>query len=291
MALDRALGAHVQYDQVTAPAVARAKPDAVALERTIGHSFADRELLARALTHMSAAGGAYARSYQRLEFLGDRVLGLAIADMLFSAYSKASEGDLSRRMSELVRKETCAEVAAEWGLGAHLKLGGGEAQSGMRRNRSVLADLCEAVIGAVFVDGGYGAARGVVERAFAARLKALHKPPTNPKATLQEWALGRRLGTPVYAQVEQIGPDHAPQFRIAVTVEGLETATGQGPSKRAAEQDAAQTLLVRESIWTVEDTLPAAALAAGEEPAAPPPRHIDAAAAVADERAHVDAGR
>jgi len=267
----------------------RHKPDLVALERRIGHGFRDRELLTRALTHMSAAGGAYAKSYQRLEFLGDRVLGLAISDMLFAAFPKASEGDLSRRMSELVRKETCADVAAAWELGAHLKLGGGEAHSGMRRNRSVLADLCEAVIGAVFLDAGYPAARAVVERGFGARLTAPSKPPTNPKASLQEWTLGRRLGTPVYEQVEQIGPDHAPHFRIAVTVEGLAGAVGQGSSKRAAEQDAAQALLLREGIWAPDEKIPAEGLAEPDELAPMQPGSIEAVEAPAPEGIHVGA--
>lgn len=267
--------------------MARHKPDLSALERRIGHGFADRELLARALTHMSAAGGAYAKSYQRLEFLGDRVLGLAISDMLFVAYPKGSEGDLSRRMSELVRKETCADVAEGWDLGAHLKLGGGEAHSGMRRNRSVLADLCEAVIGAVFLDAGYPAARSVVERGFGARMKASRKPPTNPKASLQEWTLGRGLGTPVYQQIEQFGPDHAPQFRIAVGVEGLAGATGQGSSKRAAEQDAARALLLREGIWSPDAEIAAEALAEPDGPLHAQQGGVEAPAA---EGVHVHAG-
>jgi ribonuclease III len=231
----------------------RRKPDIAVLEAKIGHGFADPELLAQALTHVSAAGGAYAKSYQRLEFLGDRVLGLAVADMLYATFPKASEGDLSRRLSELVRKETCADVAASWGIGPYLRLGGGEVQSGVRKNRSVLADACEAVLGAVFLDGGYPAARGVVERAFSERMKAFQKPPSNPKAALQEWTLGRGLGTPLYETVEQFGPHHAPRFRIAVRIEGFEAAMGQGSSKRAAEQDAAQNLLVREEIWTAAD--------------------------------------
>jgi ribonuclease-3 len=119
----------------------------------------------------------------------------------------------------------------------------------VRKNRSVLADACEALIGAVFVDAGYPAARAVVENALSERMKAFRKPPSNPKAVLQEWALARGLGVPAYTVVEQFGPDHAPRFRISVSVEGSEPATGQGTSKRAAEQDAAQNLLVREGIW------------------------------------------
>ncbi len=229
--------------------MARHKPDLAELEARIGHTFSDRMLLIQALTHMSAAGGAGAKSYQRLEFLGDRVLGLAVAEMLYGAFPQGSEGELSRRLSELVRKETCAEVAENWGAGAFVKLGGGE-KSGIRQNRSVLADVCEAVIAAVFLDAGYAAARRVVETHFSARMHIYSKPPSNPKAALQEWALARGLPTPTYEVVEQVGPHHAPEFRIAVTVAGLESATGLGSSKRAAEQDAAENLLVREGIWS-----------------------------------------
>jgi ribonuclease-3 len=239
---------------------------------------------------MSAAGGAYAKSYQRLEFLGDRVLGLAISDMLLAAYPKASEGDLSRRMSELVRKETCADVAEGWDLGAHLKLGSGEAHSGMRRNRSVLADLCEAVIGAVFLDAGYPGARAVVERGFGARMKASRKPPTNPKASLQEWTLGRGLGTPVYDQVEQTGPDHAPQFRITVAVEGLASAAGQGSSKRAAEQDAARALLVREGMWSTDAEIAADAAALPDDPVQTQQSPLETIDGAGAEGVHVHAG-
>jgi ribonuclease-3 len=226
--------------------MARRKPDIGALEARIGHVFKDRDLLTNALTHMSAAKGIQAKSYQRMEFLGDRVLGLAIADMLYGAF-KGSEGDLSRRLSELVRRETCAQVADEWELGPHLKIGRREAA--IRKNRSVLADMTEAVIAAVFLDAGYEAAKEVVAKAFGSRMQALRKAPSNPKAALQEWALARGLPLPHYEVVEQFGPHHAPQFRIAVTVQGFKPAEGTGSSKRVAEQDAAETLLVRERWW------------------------------------------
>ena len=244
--------------------MARRKPDLQALEARIGHAFNDRDLLMNALTHMSAAKGIQAKSYQRMEFLGDRVLGLAIADMLYGGF-KGSEGDLSRRFSELVRRETCAAVAAEWELGPCIKIGGREAA--IRTNRSVLADVCEAVIAAVFLDGGYPAAREVVEKAFGPRMQALRKAPSNPKAALQEWALARGLPLPAYEVVEQFGPDHAPRFRISVTVRGFKPAEGTGSSKRAAEQDAAETLLVRERWWKK----PLKAPAKDEEPAVPEP--------------------
>jgi ribonuclease-3 len=195
---------------------------------------------------MSAAG-ASAKSYQRLEFLGDRVLGLAVAELLYAAFHTGSEGDLSRRLSELVRRETCADVAEGWELGPSIRTGSKEAA--IRKNRSVLADVTEAVIGAVFLDAGYPAARAVVEKAFGPRMQAFEKPPSNPKAVLQEWALARNFSIPAYQVVEQFGPHHAPKFRMSVRVQGFRPAEGTGSSKRAAEQDAAESLLVREGLW------------------------------------------
>jgi ribonuclease III len=235
--------------------MARRKAEAAALEQRLGYSFKDGELLLQALTHVSAAGGeaGRARNYQRLEFLGDRVLGLAVADMLFTAFPAATEGELSRRLSELVRRETCAEIAIAWDVGPHLALGAGELQSGGRRNRTILADVCESIIGAVFVDGGYEAARALVERAFADKLARSDAPVRDAKTALQEWAQGNGLPTPVYDLIEQTGPQHAPSFFVAAKVGALERATGSGPTKRAAEQDAAQNLLIRERVWTEAD--------------------------------------
>ena len=227
------------------------KPDIAGLEDRIGHRFKDRDLLKRALTHVSSAQGG--KSYQRLEFLGDRVLGLAIAEMLFAAYPKATEGELSHRLADLVRRDTCADVALAWDVGPHLYLGSGEAQSGGRRNRTILADVCESMIGAVFLDGGYLAAKALVERSFATLLAAPRTPMRDPKSALQEWAQGRGLPTPTYAVVEQIGPDHAPRFRVVVKVQGRESGFGLGASKRAAEQDAARSLLLREGVWSEEE--------------------------------------
>ena len=141
-----------------------------------------------------------------MEFLGDRVLGLAVSDILYAAFLKGSEGDLSRRFSELVSGKTCAEVAEEWELGPYVRIGGKEAA--VRQSRSVLADVCEAVIAAVFLDAGYEAARAVVGKAFGERVKALGEaPPPNPKAIVQEWALARGLALPTYTLVEQVGPE------------------------------------------------------------------------------------
>ncbi len=233
--------------------VPRRKASLAELQATLGYSFADPALLEQALTHVSAAKAGPAKSYQRLEFLGDRVLGLAVADLIYAAFPEASEGDLSRRLSERVRRESCAEVALAWDLGPHLRLGSGENQSGGRRNTTILADVAEAVIGAVFLDGGFAAAKALVGRAFADALAAPRRSLRDPKSALQEWAQGRGLPTPHYETIEQIGPDHAPQFRILVKVEGLETGSGLGPSKRIAEQEAARRVLFREGVWADDE--------------------------------------
>lgn len=225
----------------------RRRPNDAALEARLGHRFAGRALLDEALTHVSAGAGA--TSYQRLEFLGDRVLGLAVADLLHRAHPGASEGELSQRLATLVRRETCAEVARSWDVGPHLRMGAGEVQAGARANATILADACEAVIGAVFLDAGFEAARTVVEQGFGPHMDAARRPLRDPKTALQEWAQGRGLPTPAYELVERSGPDHAPRFRIAARIAGVADGTGQGASKRAAEQDAALNLLVREGVW------------------------------------------
>jgi ribonuclease III len=232
--------------------VPRRKPDLDELLRKLGYRFEKLELLDEALTHVSApqSGG---QSYQRLEFLGDRVLGLAIAETLHRTFPDAPEGELSRRLAELVRRESCAEVAMTWDVGAYLKLGAGEAHSGARRNQTILADVCEAIIGAVFLDGGYEAAKELVERSFQDLLAAPRRPLRDPKSALQEWAQGRGLPPPTYTIVEQKGPDHAPKFRVMVKVKGAEGEFGFGTSRRVAEQAAARSLLLREGVWTEEE--------------------------------------
>jgi ribonuclease-3 len=232
--------------------VARRKPNLDELLNKLGYRFDNPALLDEALTHVSAPK-ADGQSYQRLEFLGDRVLGLAIADLLYRTFPGAPEGELSRRLAELVRRESCAEIAIAWDVGTYLKLGAGEAHAGERRNHTILADVCEAIIGAAFMDGGYEAARGVVERAFQPLLEAPRRPLRDPKSALQEWAQGRGLPPPTYSIVEQTGPDHAPKFRVMVKVKGAETEFGLGTSKRIAEQAAARSLLLREGVWTEEE--------------------------------------
>ncbi|HEY5794097.1 MAG TPA: ribonuclease III [Bosea sp. (in: a-proteobacteria)] len=227
----------------------RKAPDTARLQATLGYSFTDQGLLTTALTHMSAEGSRL-ESYQRLEFLGDRVLGLSIADMLFARYPLAEEGDMSRRLADLVRKETCADVALAWNLGAFMRLGEGEILGGARKNKAILADACEAIIGAVFIDGGYAAARGLVERAFGERLLKPVRPLRDAKTALQEWAQGQGYQTPTYSERGRSGPDHAPVFRVAARIPGLADAEAQGTSKRLAEQAAAEAFLRREGLWS-----------------------------------------
>jgi ribonuclease-3 len=222
------------------------------LEGRIGYRFTDLKLLECALTHISALTGPRnpAGSYQRLEFLGDHVLGLVVSDMLFRAFPKANEGDLSRRLADLVRKETCADVARALDLGAAIRLGPSEANAGGRLRTAILGDVCEALIGAVYVDGGFSAATDLVERLWDERMRKAQQPPRDAKTVLQEWAQARGMVTPVYREVERTGPHHDPEFRVAVELPGRAPAEGIGRSKRAAEQAAASALLTREGIKT-----------------------------------------
>jgi ribonuclease-3 len=227
-----------------------AKTAAAEIEARIGHKFADPSLLATAFTHVSALKSARSRgdSYQRLEFLGDHVLGLVVSDMLYRAFPKADEGELSKRLADLVRRESCIDVAKTLGLLEGIKLGTVGAGAGARLRKSVLGDICEAVIGAVYLDGGYAAAAEFVERNWTERMRKPMRPLRDAKTVLQEWAQGKGLPTPVYREVERTGPHHDPQFRVAVDLPGLTPAEGVGGSKRAAEKVAASVMLAREGV-------------------------------------------
>lgn len=219
--------------------------DRAAVEALFDHRFQDPALIARALTHRSAVDSD-AAAYERLEFQGDRVLALLIADMLMSAYPSEAEGALSKRLHALVSGEMLAEIAREIGLGAHLRLGkgGGEgAAADQRDNPSILADAMEAAIAALYRDGGLETARRFVERHWRERLARAAKPPKDPKSGLQEWAMARGLGLPDYRVVSSEGPPHAPVFTIEVAIEGRAPARAQGSSKRMAERLAAERLL------------------------------------------------
>lgn len=222
------------------------------LEKKLAYKFKHQELLERALTHASVRGGKKGRvDNERLEFIGDRVLGLAIVEVLNEDFPEANEGELARRYNRLVRGETCAKVGRELGLGAYLILSDSEAESGGRNKETILADAVEAVLGAVFVDAGFEKARGVVRRLWTAGPE--HKPDASAdaKSALQEWAQGHGLALPLYVEIARKGPDHAPRFTSEVRITGKEPARGEGTSKRAAEQAAATELLMREGVMDV----------------------------------------
>jgi ribonuclease-3 len=220
------------------------------LSARIGHDFGDPALLKLALTHSSARAGARPNDdNERLEFLGDRVLGLAIAELLANSFPKAREGELARWFNHLVRAETCAEIAQEWELGTFILMSGGEAGSGGRGKKTILANACEAVLGAIFADGDYDAARAVIHRFWRAQLDTLELAAPDAKSLLQEWAQGRRLPLPRYLEIAREGPDHAPRFTAEVQIDGVAPERGTGANKRAAEQAAALAMLLREGVW------------------------------------------
>jgi len=211
------------------------------LEAKLGHAFRDRGLLTEALTHASAGT---ARSNERFEFLGDRVLGLVIAQALLERFPGASEGELAVRLNALVRKETCARIAQAKGIGPHIILSPGERQLAGRSRNAVLGDACEAVIAALYLDGGLEAASRFVLDAWAEDLKASVEVALDPKSELQVWALAREgRALPAYRVLQSSGPAHAPHFIVEASVDGAGAARGEGKSKREAEREAASALL------------------------------------------------
>jgi ribonuclease III len=225
------------------------------LESRVGHQFKNRELLRRALTHASVrqGQGSKRRDNERLEFLGDRVLGLAIAELLTELYPAANEGQLARLYNRLVRGGTCAEIARALDLGPSLVLSEAEASSGGRDKDTILADACEALLGAVFLEAGYAKARDVVRLHWGSRLERTPIEAGDAKSVLQEWAQGQGLDLPQYVEVERKGPDHAPRFTAEVRIKSLKSARGEGANKRTAEQAAAAVLLWREGVWSRPD--------------------------------------
>jgi ribonuclease-3 len=218
------------------------------IETRLAYSFKDRELLERALTHASVGEGARrVRDNERLEFLGDRVLGLLAAERLTELYPVAKEGELSPRLQALVNRHACARIARRLGLGAALKLSPGENKTGGRDKENVLGDACEALLGAVYQDGGLEAARAMFLREWAEEFTALDEPRIHdPKSKLQEWSLASRRTLPIYRVLDRTGPDHAPSFVVEVRVNGLEAANAEGRSRQEAEKAAALALLRRE---------------------------------------------
>ncbi|WP_170372733.1 ribonuclease III [Ruegeria arenilitoris] len=218
--------------------------DMKAFEKRLGHRFANPELLVRALTHGSVSSSTRPDN-QRLEFLGDRVLGLVMATALLEADQKATEGQLAPRFNALVRKETCADVARQIDIGAVLKLGRSEMLSGGRRKQALLGDAMEAVIAAVYRDAGFQAAQKVILSLWGDRIHTVEADARDAKTSLQEWAQARGQKPPAYVEISRSGPDHAPVFTIAARLQDGSEAQATAGSKRQAEQAAAQALLDR----------------------------------------------
>ncbi len=210
----------------------------------IGHQFKKPELLIEAMTH-SSLSSATRPDNQRLEFLGDRVLGLVIAEALLAADPGAAEGQLAPRFNSLVRKETCAEIAQSVDLGAALKLGRSEMMSGGRRKQALLGDAMEAVIASVYLDAGFQIARDLILRLWQSRVASAETDARDPKTALQEWAQARGQKPPDYVVVDRTGPDHAPVFTIRASLENGDESLAEAPSKRQAQQAAAADLLAR----------------------------------------------
>jgi ribonuclease III len=215
-----------------------------ALEGALGYKFKSEMRLERALTHASVRGTNAKRSDNEVfEFIGDRVLGLAIVQFLHETYPNETEGELARRYNLMVRGETCARVARVLNLGPHLILSASEAEAGGRDKDNILADAIEAILGAIFLDGGFDKARDVIRRIWTSERGPTTAVGADPKTALQEWAQGLGLALPHYSHLGRTGPDHAPQFTAEVRITGRLPQRGEGPSKRAAEQAAASAML------------------------------------------------
>ena len=219
------------------------KRDFSAVEELLGHTFSDKRLIERALTHASAGGEV---SNERLEFLGDRVLGLIVAERLYDLYPADPEGALALKLNALVRKEACAAAAEAASLADHLILAHSEANSGGRRKAVILAGACEAILAALYLDGGMKAAENFIERYWQDAFASLGEDMRDPKTALQEWAQthGAR-SAPSYRVLERVGPDHAPRFIVEVSIGPQDCETGNGGSKREAEQEAARAMMLR----------------------------------------------
>lgn len=209
------------------------------LEQTLGHRIQAPERFLSALTHSSHAG----ESYQRLEFLGDRVLGLVMGEWLYAQFPKEPEGSLSRRLNALVSGETCAEIGKEIGVGPHLRLGKQARDDGAQFSTYVLGDVVEALIGALFLEAGLDGARAFVRKAWGDRVVKQNAAPKHPKAELQEFAAAKQWRPPVYTIARKSGPHHAPTFTVTVEIPGRASAEGNGSSKQEAETEAARALL------------------------------------------------
>jgi ribonuclease-3 len=219
------------------------------LEALIGYVFGNKERLDRAMTH-SSARVAKGGNYERLEFLGDRVLGLCIAELLFTTYRAAGEGELSVRLNQLVSADTCADVADSMELHRYIRTGADLKKITGQRMKNVRADVVESLIAAIYLDGGLEAARGFILRQWSERATRPEPMRRDAKTELQEWSHQKFGFAPTYRVEERSGPDHAPKFTVVVEIAGIAPETGVDRSKRAAEQVAAQKMLEREGVWT-----------------------------------------
>lgn len=210
------------------------------LEKEIGHSFSNKEYVTAALTHSSAG---HSKNYERLEFLGDRVLGLVIAEMLFKKFPDEPEGDLAKRLAALVQGSFLSEIARKISLGSYIIFSDAEKQAGGAENDNILADVFESVIGALYLDSGFQKCHDLIERLWADGFYEMKAPPQHPKTTLQEWAQGQGLPLPAYEIVGQSGPDHMPVFDVGLNVEGYEKLVAQGASRQEAEKNVAQAFI------------------------------------------------
>lgn len=210
--------------------------DQLTLQEIIGHNFKDETLLKTALTHSSTGAR---HNYERLEFLGDRVLGLVVSETLYEKFPDEPEGHLAKRLSALVQGSFLAQISREIGLGQYIIFSESEAASGGAENENILADVFESVIGALYLDSNYDTCRNLIKKLWGDRFDIMEKPPQHPKTKLQEWAQSKNLPLPKYKIIKQSGPDHAPVFELSLSLDGYEDIIVTGPSRQEAEKQAA----------------------------------------------------
>ena len=209
------------------------------IEAILDYTFKDQQWLERALTHASQEGP----NYERLEFLGDRVLGLAVSDILFRKYPNENEGALARRFSALVRGQTLSEIGKEIKIEQYILFSNSDKSGSGTDNENVIADVMEALLGAIYIDGGFEPCQKLITKFWYTRVQTMTSPPQDPKTELQEWAQAKGLGVPLYEIVRREGPDHAPEFTIRVTVQGLPHQEAKASNRRQAEKDSAKKLI------------------------------------------------
>lgn len=233
--------------------IARKKRRFGALEERLGYQFKDHKNLEQAITHTSVRKNSGDKfHYEKLEFLGDRVLGLCVAEMLFKQFPGADEGELSLRLNALVRGKTLAQIADELNLEEYIRTGGDLKEVSGKRMQGIRADVVEALIASIYLDGGLEPAMAFVARVLKGRIDDPGSARRDSKTALQEWAHAHKFGTPKYREMEKSGPDHEPVFKVEVKIKGKLAGHGSGRSKRAAEQEAAKEILIREGIWDNE---------------------------------------